>query len=135
MADGSPLRRFARRLVASLLALSLSGLCIWAGLRPPDEGVQKKRKEALPPAVSACTADDDCLLVDRIGCCGCQASGAQWAINREQTDQLRRFIKHSCGLKAPCVQLDSCRSDLVPVCIKGQCALRIAPAGAELRSG
>ena len=135
MATSSGGRRIVRRFLAGVVALALSGACIWAGLQPPDEGVRKKRKMAFPRAVLACATDDDCVLVDRIGCCTCQASGARWAINHDQSDQLRRFLKHSCGTKAPCVQFDACRPDLVAACVDGHCAVRVAPADPEVHDG
>jgi len=135
MAATSAMGRAFRHVLAFVVAVSLSGACIWVGLRPPDDGVRKKHKAEFPPAVLACTADEDCQLVERIGCCSCSASGAQWAINREQTDTIRRFLKKACGLKAPCVQMDACRPDLVPACIEGQCAVRVAPHDREVHDG
>ena len=135
MAATSGMGRALRHALAFVVAVSLSGACIWAGLRPPDDGVRKKHKVEFPPAVLACTADEDCLLVERIGCCACSASGAQWAINRDQTDTIRRFLKKACGPKAPCVQMDACRPDLVAACIEGQCAVRVAPPDPEVHDG
>ena len=114
--------------LATLVAIALSGLCVAAALIPDDTGHARARRVALPVELSTCTADANCLLVDRIGCCSCQTGGAQWAINATQTDTLRLFLKHTCKNQPACLQIDVCRGDLVAACRDGRCAVEIAPA-------
>ena len=83
----------------------------------------------VPDAILRCTADADCELVDKIGCCGCRSGGARWAINRTQEDALRLFLKRACRHRTVCVQLDACQDDLAPACVDGGCVARIAPRG------
>ena len=118
--------------LATIVALLLSaGLVVLALVSLSEQGTRVRRYE-LPAEVLRCWADADCMLVNRIGCCPCQSGGARWAINSQEWDRLRRFLKHACGRQAVCVQLDACGADLQPVCVESQCVARrpVAPRAA-----
>ena len=111
--------------LATTVAVLLSALVVAAPLLSPSEESGRFKRVDLPEDITRCTTDADCALVEKIGCCACRASGASWAINRTQADALRRFLKRNCRGRAACVQVDTCRNDLAPVCRDGRCAARI----------
>jgi len=88
------------------------------------ESLHAKRVD-VPAEITRCARDADCVLVDRISCCPCRSGGARWAINKDADQTLRRFLKHTCRQATVCVQVNTCRSDLVPTCVDGRCAARI----------
>ena len=108
--------------LATVAALACSGLFVGAALLTlGDEGRRFTRLD-LPADVTKCKHDADCVLVDQIGCCTCEAGGARWAVSAGHRDTLRRFLKHSCPRPAACLQVDSCRRDLVAACVEHRCA-------------
>jgi len=104
-------------LTAMLVAVALVSL--------EPESLRAKRVD-VPADVARCAADAECMLVDRIGCCPCRSGGARWAINRDGEETLRRFLKRTCRRSAVCVQVNTCRDDLVPACVDGRCTARVA---------
>jgi hypothetical protein len=113
---------------AALVACALSALCITVALWPADTEGPRTKRIALPSEISACATDDDCVVVDRIGCCTCQTGGGQWAVNATQTDPLRRFLKHNCKHQPACLQIDACRRDLRATCRGSTCIVEVIPA-------
>ncbi len=107
--------------LATIGAFGISGVFVALALVPPEEATLHIQRVTLPPAIEKCATDADCVLVDRIGCCECKSGGARWAINGAQRDELRRFLKRSCGRRAVCLRLDTCEDDLVPACAAGHC--------------
>jgi len=110
----------AATIVALLLSVGLLGLAVIS----QDDGKIHLERKAMPEEIQRCTADADCILVDKIGCCACQSAGAQGAINSTQTDGLRRFLKRACRSKGVCVSVDTCQKDLAPACVDGRCIVR-----------
>lgn len=77
----------------------------------------------VPADIFGCHTDSDCGLVNQIGCCPCEASGGQGAINTEKRAQLKAFLQAACTEAVPCVAVDVCREDARPKCVDGRCAL------------
>jgi|ERR1043166_2180999 hypothetical protein len=109
-------------IVALLLSAGLLGLAVIS----QDDGKIRLERKAMPEEIQRCTADADCTLVDKIGCCDCQSGGARGAINTTQRDALRRFLKLSCRHRAVCVRIDTCQRDLVPACSAGRCVASVS---------
>jgi len=83
-----------------------------------------KSKPVIPPYdIFWCSTDDQCSVVDRIGCCTCEESGGQAAVTRWHRDDLRLFLKKACRPRQVCVQVDVCRNDVQAKCIKRRCQL------------
>ena len=109
---------------ATLLTFALSGLLVALALVSLDDGKVRVTRLPLPVDLQRCTRDADCTLVDKLGCCACESGGARGAINGNQTDALRRFLKHACRRRGVCVRIDTCQDDLVPACVEGRCVAR-----------
>lgn len=77
----------------------------------------------VPADVFGCYTDSDCGLANQIGCCPCEASGGQGAINTQKRAQLKAFLQAACTDAVPCVAVDVCRDDARPKCVEGRCAL------------
>jgi len=77
----------------------------------------------VPAEILGCHTDDDCGLANQIGCCPCEASGGQSAINKRKRSQLKAFLQTACTDAVPCVEVDSCRDDVRVRCIEGRCGL------------
>src|SRR2546428_11289750 len=82
----------------------------------------------LPPDISACDEDRDCGLANQVGCCPCEASGAQAAINKRMRPTLKAFLQRACRDGAACVNVMACRVDMEPVCRNHRCVLLTAAA-------
>ena len=82
----------------------------------------------IPADITACESDDDCGVVDQIGCCPCEAGGGQGAINKRMRPRLKGFLRRACGQRPACVLVRACRTDLRPVCVDGGCALTVGHA-------
>ena len=104
-------------LTATLVALALVSL---------DAGHLRIRRVALPSEIGQCISEADCVLVDKIGCCPCKAGGPQWAVNKDASEPLRKFLKRTCRRSAVCMRVNSCRDDLLPACVGGLCVARVA---------
>ncbi len=115
--------------LAIILALLTSAAFVGVGLMSFNQQTAKTRPIVFPWDVFWCNADDDCLTVDKIGCCGCWQGGGQAAVSSTHANKLRRFLKHACHGKQACVQIDLCRKDLEPRCIARQCTLVSANEG------
>ena len=112
--------------IATLLLTGLLVAVVLFSLREEDFKTKIERVD-LPPEIGRCTTDADCVLVDKIGCCPCSSGGARWAINTEETEALRRLLKHACRESGICVRADTCRTDLAPACVEGRCVAKIIP--------
>jgi hypothetical protein len=133
--DRSSPRRARSWRTATITSFVLSGLILAAALYAPDEQGKRFKRVDVPEEILQCTADGDCELVDKIGCCACTSGGARWAINRQQEDTLRRFLKRACRHRAVCAQVNACQPDLLPACIAGRCVARPGPSTGESRDG
>ena len=109
---------------ATIVAFVLSGALVALAVRSDDDGKVHVERISMPAQLQQCSADADCVLVDKIGCCTCQSAGAQGAINSTQTDDLRRFLKRACRNRGVCVSVDTCQQDLAPACVEGRCIVR-----------
>jgi len=118
-----PRRRSWRR--ATVAACGLTVLLVFVALCSLEPDRLHARRLDVPSDVLGCKADAECVLVDRIGCCSCRSGGARWAVNKDAQDILRRFLKRTCRRSTICVQVNTCRDDLAPVCMDGRCAVRV----------
>jgi len=112
-----------KRAVAIVLALLASATLVVLGIRSFHRGTARSRPVVLPFEVFWCGKDQDCAVVDRIGCCACSEGGSQAAVTRWRRDDLRRFLKRACGPEQVCVQVDLCRSKLRARCVDRRCRL------------
>jgi len=111
---------------ATISAVVLSAMLVAVALFSLEPDTLHAKRVDVPPEVIRCAADAECMIVDRIGCCPCRSGGARWAINRDAEQTLRRFLKRACRPSAVCVQLNTCRDDLMPACVDGRCIVRVA---------
>jgi hypothetical protein len=112
---------------ATVVAVVLSAAFVAAAFWATETGGPRTYRVQLPAELGRCGTDADCVVVDRIGCCACQTGGAQWAVNANEQDALRRFIKRTCRRQRACIQIETCRRDLAARCDDGACALEIVP--------
>src|SRR5262245_46144140 len=77
----------------------------------------------IPADITACETDDDCGVVDQIGCCPCEAGGGQAAVNKRMRARLKGFLRRACGQRPACVAVATCRTDLNTACVEGGCVL------------
>jgi len=82
----------------------------------------------LPPDIAACDEDRDCGLSNQVGCCPCEASGAQGAINKRMRPTLKAFLQRACRDGVACINAGACRVDMQPVCRNHRCVLVTAAA-------
>ncbi len=111
------------RLSILIPALLASAIIVVLGLQSFHTETGTTRPVVLPFEVFWCEKDDDCSVVERIGCCPCSAGGAQAAVTEWRRDELRRFLKKACRRTQVCVQVDLCDTSLVPRCIDRHCRL------------
>lgn len=115
--------------VAALLA---SAALLGLGVMSFHHGTAAVKPVILPFDTFWCATDDDCTVVERIGCCPCSEGGAQGAVTKWHTDELRHFLKSACRPRPVCVQLDLCRNDVKAVCEDRAC--RLVPDPSRRRS-
>ena len=108
---------------ATIAALLATSLLLALGLVSFHHEIAGNKPVVLPFDSFWCAGDEDCAVVDRIGCCACSEGGAQGAVTKWHTDELRLFLKSACRPRPVCVQLDLCRNDVKPVCEKHNCRL------------
>lgn len=118
---------------ATVTALLASAALLGLGLMSFQREAAALRPVVLPFDTFWCAKDEDCVRVDRIGCCPCSEGGAQGAVTRWHTDELRLFLKSACRPRPVCVQLDLCRHDVKAVCDESTC--RLVPDPARRRAG
>lgn len=110
---------------AIVVALLVSAVLLGVGLMSFHAEVPATKPVVLPFDTFWCASDDDCALVERIGCCPCSEGGAQGAVTKWHVNELRRFLKQACRPRAVCIQLDLCRHDVKAVCDRHTC--RVGP--------
>lgn len=113
-------RRGRRAIVVALVATA--GLVV-LGTASFYRGTARSRPVVPPFDLFWCQRDEDCTLVERIGCCSCVQGGAQAAVTRWHVDDLRRFLKSACRPEQVCVRVDLCRADWVARCVDRHCVL------------
>lgn len=109
--------------LAIILALLTSAAFVGLGLMSFHQEAAKIRPIVFPWDIFWCDSDDDCLVVDKIGCCGCSQGGGQAAVSHTHAAELRRFLRHACHGQQACVAIDVCRKDLQSRCVARQCTL------------
>lgn len=109
------------RLLSTVIALLASAGLVGIGMVSFYDQTAKVRPVVPPFDIFWCEKNEDCVIVDRIGCCECEGGGAQGAINKWHTDDLRLFLKSACRPAPVCVQIDLCRHDLAPLCDDHRC--------------
>jgi hypothetical protein len=108
---------------ATVAALLATAVLLSIGLMSFHHGTAGTKPVVLPFDSFWCAGDEDCTVVERIGCCPCSEGGAQGAVTRWHTDELRLFLKSACRPRPVCVQLDLCRRDVKAVCEEHTCRL------------
>ena len=114
-----------RTALIAIPALLLTALLVALGMASFHDETARSRPVVLPFEVFWCAQDSDCMVTDRIGCCGCDAGGAQAAITAWRQNDLRRFLKRACARVHACVQVDLCRDDVRARCVKRRCILEL----------
>lgn len=113
---------------AVLLVLLASATLVLLGTRSFYRHTARIRPVVVPFDLFWCSKDEDCVVLDRIGCCPCTQGGGQAAITRWHRDELRRFLKKACRQDPQvCVQVNVCRNDWLPRCVDRRCQL-VLPA-------
>ncbi len=110
-----------RGYTTTILALLASAILVALGLTSFHEETARSRPVIPPFDLFWCAKNEDCALVDQIGCCSCSQAGAQAAVTKWDRDDLRRFLKSACRPRPVCVQLDLCRDDLEARCVHRRC--------------
>lgn len=110
-------------LAATIVALLASAALLGAGLMSFHHGTAATKPVILPFDSFWCAKDEDCKVVQRIGCCPCSQGGAQGAVNLWHTNDLRLFLKSACRPRPVCVALNLCRKDVRAVCEDHKCRL------------
>lgn len=125
-------------LVPTVAALLATAALLGLGLSSFYKGTAATKPIVMPFDLFWCAKNEDCIIVDRIGCCSCEQGGAQGAVSRWHADELRLFLKGACRKRPVCVQFDLCRNDMKAVCQDRACRLvpdpDRAPATAEPES-
>src|SRR5205814_3985402 len=103
---GDSLRAQSVVLVTLFAALVIVGLLLSAFYRETAHTTTF----VIPPDVTDCDQDGDCGVIERIGCCPCDAGGGQGAINRQMRARLEGFLRRACGQTATCVGVATCRT-------------------------
>lgn len=109
-----------------VLALVATAALVTLGVTSFYKATARTRPVIPPFDLFWCAKDDDCTIVDRIGCCPCQQGGAQAAVTSWHVDDLRRFLKSACHPEQVCVQINLCRSNAHARCVHRLCTLVFA---------
>jgi hypothetical protein len=108
---------------ATVAALLATALLLGIGLMSFHHETAATKPVVLPFDTFWCGSDEDCRIVKRIGCCPCSEGGAQGAVTKWRTDELRLFLKSACRPRPVCIQLDLCRHDVKAICEDNACRL------------
>ena len=114
-----------KREIRLLLALFASCAFVFVGISTFKKGTARSRPIVPPYDVFWCAENDDCIVIDQIGCCPCEQGGGQAAITAWHKDDLRRFIKKACRPwdKQVCMQVDTCDKHVESICKDRRCRL------------
>jgi len=108
---------------APIAAMLATAALLGVGLVSFHGGTAATKPVVIPFDTFWCAKDEDCAIVERIGCCACSEGGAQGAVTKWHTDELRRFLKSACRPRPVCIQLDLCRNDVAARCEDHACRL------------
>ena len=116
--------RFSRQ-IWLLFALFVTTVFVVLGMTRFHEETATYRPVVPPYDFFWCAKDDDCAVVDQIGCCSCREGGAQTAITAWRRDDLRKFLKSACRPldQQVCVQVNLCRKHGTARCVDRRCRL------------
>ena len=111
------------RVLSILAALFATVLLVALGIVRFHEETATYRPVVPPYELFWCAKNEDCAVVDRIGCCSCRDGGAQAAVTAWRRDDLDEFLDSACQPLAQqvCVQLDLCRDGLSAECKDRRC--------------
>ncbi len=115
------------RVLALLVALFTTVLFVGLGVVRFHEETATHRPVVPPYEIFWCQTDEDCAVVDRMGCCSCREGGAHAAVTKWRRDDLEDFLEGACRPMSAqvCVQVDLCRRDLVAKCEDRRCTLAV----------
>ncbi len=113
------------RRLAAIGALVVTAVLVILGVKSFYEGTAQSRPAVMPFEFFWCAKDEDCVVVNRIGCCSCAEGGGQAAITRWRGDDLRLFLKGACRPQQVCVQVNVCLSNLQARCVKRLCTVAL----------
>src|SRR5438094_813221 len=108
---------------ATIVAFVFTGALVALAVVSQEDGKIHIDRVAMPEQLQRCSTDTDCLLVDQISCCACEAGGGQGAINKRMRLHLKSFLEGACRKRVPCVDISACRDDLTPVCRDNVCTV------------
>jgi hypothetical protein len=110
-------------LAATVAALLTTAALLGFGVMSFQDNTGGTKPVVVPFDLFWCAKDDDCIAVERIGCCSCEEGGAQGAVTRWHADDIRLFLKSACRPRPVCIQLDLCRNDTKAICEDRHCRL------------
>ena len=116
--------KYARHIML-VAALLVSSVLVLLGVKSFHDETIQIRSVVPPYDLFWCSKDDDCSVVDQIGCCSCAQGGAQAAVTKWHRDDLEDFLEGACrpAKEQVCVEIDLCRTDLVARCVGRRCRL------------
>ena len=79
------------------------------------------------PDMTRCAVDEDCVVLDQVGCCGCTGGGYEGTVNHLMVDQLQSCIYERCEL-IRCTANYNCGFLAGAVCAAGRCESTVLPA-------
>ena len=98
----------------------------------PDNAEQRGAVRIVPSQLT-CETDADCVIIERIDCCGCNAGGYRGVANAESAPEIEAEIQEVCeGLMCTQEISDHPTCGAEPVCVESQCELTV-PMGDESR--
>ena len=99
--------------------------------RPVDETpepVGAPLPREIRPEDARCEQDEECAILEKPYCCGCNAGGTRTAVRKDRAEKLNRAQDARCkGTLCAMVisQHPSCEAEVKPVCIHQQCQLAL----------
>ena len=115
------------RVLSVLAALFATVFLVGLGIVRLHEETATHRPVVPPYEFFWCAKNEDCVIVDRIGCCSCRNGGAQAAVTAWRRDDLDEFLAGACQPmdQQVCVQIDLCNEHAEAECIDRRCRLVI----------
>ena len=114
--------RFSRQ-IGLLAALLASAGFLVLGLVQFHGKTATQRPVVPPYKLFWCQTDEDCAVVNQIGCCPCEQGGAQAAVTKWHRDDLEDFLEGACQEQQVCVQINLCREDAKAKCVDRRCRI------------
>lgn len=113
------------RLLIGALALVATALLVALGTMRLYDETAGHRPVVPPYDFFWCAKNEDCVVVDQIGCCNCRNGGGQAAITSWHRDDLEDFLEDACqpATDQVCVQVDACRRKPKAECVDRRCRI------------